>query len=120
MFAVKTSKQVKKFLAKLVRKELINCIEAFDELSKNPFLKRPKCDIKKLSGKEEAYRLRVGKNRFNYIIMENKIIIVAEGFRRGRGYRQVPPSALPLQINEKHKIFNKCKGIDFYANCEKR
>ena len=67
MFDVRFSKQAKKFLTKLAYKEREKCIDSFEQLAKNPFLKRPGCDIKKLSGKKEAYRLRLRKNRFNYV-----------------------------------------------------
>ena len=46
---------------------------------------RPGCDIKKLSGKRDVYRLRVGECRFVYLV-EGKVILIMEAFRRERGY----------------------------------
>lgn len=45
---------------------------------------RSKCDIKKLSSNNPFYRLRVGNNRFLYIITQNKAFI-EEAFDRKKG-----------------------------------
>ena len=74
------------FLDRLNTKERKRCIEALKLLREDPFRSRPQCDIKKLKGKKVLYRLRVGKNRFEYFVKENCIWIVS-GFRRGRDYK---------------------------------
>lgn len=85
MFNIQIRKPVVNLLESLDEKTRKRCKESIDQLQENPYLNRPKCDIKKLSGKHGIYRLRVGKYRFTYIIT-NKIIIVQEAFLRERGY----------------------------------
>ena len=57
------------------------------ELSNDPFKKRSKADIKKLKGfrDPELYRLRVGKYRAIYAVINNRVKIT-EIFLRGKGY----------------------------------
>lgn len=89
MFEVSASNQAKKFLTKLSKRERKRCLDSFEHLRKNPFLKRPNCDIRKLSGHKYAYRLRVGSFRFNYAVDDrNKNVYIEDAFRRGRGYRK--------------------------------
>jgi mRNA-degrading endonuclease RelE of RelBE toxin-antitoxin system len=88
MFQVKLHKNVSKFLEGLDAKNKAACSKAIDELSNNPFVRRPGCDIKKLGGKEDVYRLRVGSIRFNYVVIKDILIIyIKDAFYRGRGYR---------------------------------
>ncbi|MFB6245419.1 MAG: type II toxin-antitoxin system RelE/ParE family toxin [Candidatus Nanohaloarchaea archaeon] len=57
------------------------------KLGEDPYRSRPKCDIKKLKGKDkEMYRLWIGDHRFEYFVEDNKVWVI-EAFRRGRGYR---------------------------------
>ncbi|MBI4895095.1 MAG: type II toxin-antitoxin system RelE/ParE family toxin [Candidatus Aenigmarchaeota archaeon] len=57
------------------------------ELSINPFLNRPKADIKKLKGSRnpDFYRLRVGDFRVIYTISNNDVKIT-EILRRDKAY----------------------------------
>ncbi|MBS3054389.1 MAG: type II toxin-antitoxin system RelE/ParE family toxin [Candidatus Aenigmarchaeota archaeon] len=88
MFQVKLHKNVSKFLEKLDTKNKAACRKAIDELSNNPFVRRPGCDIKKLGGKEDVYKLRVGSIRLNYIVIKDTLIIyINDAFYRSRGYR---------------------------------
>ena len=88
MFQIKLLKNVSKFLENLDTKNKAACKKAINELSNNPFVRRPRCDIKKLGGKEDVYRLRVGSIRFNYIVIKDILIIyINDAFYRGRGYR---------------------------------
>lgn len=86
MYAIRVHQRVAKFLRNLDSSLAHQCKESIDFLGENPYLKRPGCDIKKLSGQEEAYRLRVGNCRFVYIV-DGKNILVIEAFQRERGYR---------------------------------
>jgi len=89
MFRIKMHRQVSKFLESLDRKRQLLCKRAIDELANDPFRKRPGCDIKKMSGKQDAYRLRVGSIRFNYVVYKDKVIVyIEETFKRGMGYRK--------------------------------
>ncbi|HDN81104.1 MAG TPA: type II toxin-antitoxin system RelE/ParE family toxin [Methanomicrobia archaeon] len=76
---------VVKYLDLLTEDERKRCYEGLKNLSNNPYRSRSGCDIKKMSGKKEFYRLRVGKHRFLYVIKENDVL-VEEGFKREKGY----------------------------------
>ncbi|PID83744.1 hypothetical protein CSB09_04545 [Candidatus Gracilibacteria bacterium] len=72
MYTTKISKKVDKFLEKhriIARKFVRN----LDEIEKNPF--HNNLDIKKLTGKPNHYRMRIGKYRFLYEIIEDEILI---------------------------------------------
>ncbi|MBU7009078.1 MAG: hypothetical protein HXS46_00190 [Theionarchaea archaeon] len=45
------------------------------KLSNDPFKPRAGCDIKKLSGKKDSYRLRAGSHRFLYVVRENEVLV---------------------------------------------
>jgi mRNA-degrading endonuclease RelE of RelBE toxin-antitoxin system len=85
-FQIQLHPTVVHFLDRLSTKERKKCIEALKLLGKDPFKSRTRCDIKKLKGKRSLYRLRVGKNRFEYFVKEDCIWVVS-GFQRGRGYK---------------------------------
>ena len=72
---------VVKYLDSLSHEERKRCYESLKKLSEDPFRPRSGCDIKKMSGKKEFYRLRVGNHRFLYVIKENDLLI-EETFRR--------------------------------------
>jgi len=62
-------------------------MKLFDELSSDPFTKRPKCDIKKLKVRAgDMFRLRIGEHRFEFFVEEENIWVLS-AFKRGRGYR---------------------------------
>ena len=67
--------------------EKARLVEHLKKLADDPYNSRSGVDIKRLKGKKhDMYRLRVGKDRFEYFIEEGKIWI-DEAFKRGRGYR---------------------------------
>lgn len=45
------------------------------QLKMDPCTPRPKCDIAKVGGRVNEYRLRIGKARVEYIINDDEIII---------------------------------------------
>lgn len=45
------------------------------ELKMDPYTPRPKCDIVKVGGRVNEYRLRIGKARVEYTINDNEINI---------------------------------------------
>lgn len=76
---------VVRYLDNLSDDERKKCYRALKELSHDPHKRRAGSDIKKMSGKEDFYRLRVGTHRFLYVIKENDVL-VEEGFKREKGY----------------------------------
>lgn len=85
MFSVRLHRRVVKFLHSLEARHREQCKAGIDGLAQNPFLHRPGCDIKKLSGARDAYRLRVGDFRFIYIL-DGDTVLIMEAFRREKGY----------------------------------
>jgi mRNA interferase RelE/StbE len=73
MYDIKFQKQVSKFINSRTPKERIRIAEALSELQNDPF--RNSLDIKKLKDSDNKYRLRFGKYRFLYTIIEDKILI---------------------------------------------
>ncbi|EPY3961713.1 type II toxin-antitoxin system RelE family toxin [Campylobacter upsaliensis] len=49
--------------------------ESFEAIAQNPY--EAKLDIKKLQGRANHYRLRIGKYRFLYEVLESEILIYA-------------------------------------------
>ena len=86
MFDVLLHRKVEKFLKGLDGNARKRCKESIELLAENPFVHRPGCDLKKLSGQRSAYRLRVGDCRFVYGI-DGKTILLMEAFRREHGYK---------------------------------
>lgn len=84
-YAVFLHPDVEKYLDSLSHDERKRCYNGLKNLSTDPYTSRSGCDIKKMSGEKEFYRLRVGNHRFLYLIKENKLFI-EEGFKRGKGY----------------------------------
>ena len=95
MYKVKTSKQFDKFLAKHQDIQA-KVFESFETIAQNPY--EAKLDIKKLQGKKfqcrtNHYRLRIGKYRFLYEVLESEILIYAyKADSRGDIYnwKQIP------------------------------
>ena len=74
VYKLKTSKIIDKFLEK--HKDIrLKVIEKLEILAKDPY--HNTLDIVKLSGYEGHYRLRIGKYRILYEIIENQILIYA-------------------------------------------
>ncbi len=68
--------QARKFLKKMRKKNpqaTRTIIKNIVQLKNDPYTPRPKCDIDKVKGSINEYRLRVGKVRAEYIINDNKI-----------------------------------------------
>jgi len=76
---------VVRYLDNLSKSERRKCYRSLKELSHDPRKPRAGCDIKKMSNKEDFYRLRTGGHRFLYVIKENEVF-VEEGFKREKGY----------------------------------
>lgn len=73
-YAIKYAKQVEKFLDK--HKDLQpKVLSALEQIAQNPFDNA--LDIKKLQGEEHKYRLRIGKYRLLYEIIDEQILIYA-------------------------------------------
>ncbi|MEA1993327.1 MAG: type II toxin-antitoxin system RelE/ParE family toxin [Euryarchaeota archaeon] len=76
---------VEKYLDALPSNERKRSYDGLKNLSIDPYTARSGCDVKKMSGKKEFYRLRVGTHRFLYLIKKDEVLI-EEGFKRGEGY----------------------------------
>lgn len=73
-YAIKYAKQVEKFLDK--HKDLQpKVLSALEQIAQNPFDNA--LDIKKLQGQSHKYRLRIGKYRLLYEIIDEQILIYA-------------------------------------------
>lgn len=73
-YSIKYAKQVEKFLDK--HKDLQpKVLSALETIAQNPFDNA--LDIKKLQGESHKYRLRIGKYRLLYEIIESQILIYA-------------------------------------------
>jgi mRNA interferase RelE/StbE len=73
-YEIELHKRVEKFLRKQDKAFLQRVDSVFEKLSKNP-LNFKELDIKHLEGGNNDYRLRIGKYRFIYTIIENKLVI---------------------------------------------
>ena len=90
-FEIRLHPEAVKFLESLDFKTQKRIKDALYRLGEDPMRRRPKADIKKISGtkgRQDLYRLRVGEYRIIYGI-EDKTILVTDIFRRGRGYRGI-------------------------------
>ena len=84
-FSVFLHPDVEKYLDSLEDNERKRCYETLKNLSDDPFKPRSGCDIKKMSGEEIFYRLRVGNHRFLYVVKEDEVL-VEEAFKGEKGY----------------------------------
>ena len=84
-YQVITSKKIDKFIAK--HKDLAPQINAkLEQIALDPY--SSKLDIKKLQGEDKHYRLRVGKYRILYEIIEEQILVYAyDADNRGGIYK---------------------------------
>jgi mRNA interferase RelE/StbE len=86
-YRIELHKRVEKFLRKQDRAFLKRVDFVFTKLSENP-RNFQELDIKQLEGGSNDYRIRVGKYRFIYTIIENKLIIyIYDGGSRGDIYK---------------------------------
>ncbi len=76
---------VEEYLDSLSQSERKRCYISLKKLALDPYKTRSGCDIKKMKGKKVYYRLRVGNNRFLYVISGNEVF-VEEAFKRGKEY----------------------------------
>ena len=68
-------RDVVKFFKKHKEKKLLLSFKnATDEIKKNP-RQCENCDVKKMQGMENDYRLRIGKYRFLYQVIDEKILV---------------------------------------------
>lgn len=86
MYRLEISKDVDKFLEKAVPKLRNRVLEAFEELSHDPFSNA--VDAKAMVNKKGHFRLRIGKYRFLYTIIEDEILVyVYKADSRGDIYK---------------------------------
>lgn len=86
MYRLETSKDVDKFLEKAVPKLRNRVLEVFEELCRDPFSNA--VDTKSMVNKKGHFRLRIGKYRFLYTIIEDEILIyVYKADSRGDIYK---------------------------------
>jgi mRNA interferase RelE/StbE len=86
-FRVEVSETVCRALAGLDAKAVSRIKSALNELSSDPFMPRPKADIKKLHGFEKPalYRLRIGDYRAIYFVIDGAVK-VTDVITRNKGY----------------------------------
>ena len=73
VFKVKFSKQVRNFLKKLTANERGRFKKAIESIRKDPYNSLQ--DVKKLTGKKDYWRLRIGPYRIIYKIEANELLI---------------------------------------------
>jgi len=87
MYQLNFSSKAKKFIAKRTPKEQIRLIDTFEILKQNPY--NNNLDIKPMKGLNNSYRLRFGKYRFIYEIVDEELLIfVTDGDSRGGIYKK--------------------------------
>jgi len=74
MFEIRFSKSAGKYLKKLDRTTKDRIKKSLFDLAEDPYKIR-NLDIKRLAGYEDSYRLRVGKYRALYKIIDNEVVI---------------------------------------------
>ena len=78
-FSLSLLRPARKELDKLDNKRAKSILDRLEELKINPFRPRPGMNIDKVEGdrKPPAYRLRVGRLRIEYLVIdeENKIVV---------------------------------------------
>ncbi|SMC09489.1 type II toxin-antitoxin system RelE family toxin [Nitratiruptor tergarcus] len=86
MYRIKYSKQVIKFLQKQKKEIVQKIMSTFDELKHE--LELDRFDIKELKGFQNVYRLRIGKYRIIFRVLEEELIIeVIKAVSRGDVYK---------------------------------
>jgi len=78
-FEVIVDERVEKDLSKVPSHIIEKFIRALDELEIDPLRNRPKMDIKKMTGFENTYRLRIGDYRVLYSIdfAQQKVLVTS-------------------------------------------
>ena len=87
MYKLSFSSKAKKFIAKRTPKEQIRLIKIFEKLQEDPY--NNTLDTKPLKGStSNEYRLRFGKYRFIYEVINGELLIfVIDGDSRGGIYK---------------------------------
>jgi len=86
MYQLKLSSKVKKFIIKRTPKEQARLIEIFETLQLDPYDNN--LSIKPLKGTDSEYRLRFGKYRIIYEVIDEELLIyVIDGGSRGGIYK---------------------------------
>lgn len=75
MFEIEFSKQFVKQLDKLAENVVKRFYDDLRFISEDPLPKNPLLDVKKLQGKTDHYRLRVGKYRFLFTVIDERILV---------------------------------------------
>ena len=87
-FQVALHRDARKFLERIQRPHRDRIVAALRTLETDPFTPRPGADVKRLHGtrgREDLYRLRIGKFRAVYQV-EGSQILVTGIWERGHGY----------------------------------
>ncbi len=86
-YRLEVSKDVAKFIQKSTPKFRERIFDAFDTLCLNPYT--DSLDVKPMSNKKGHYRLRLGKYRFLFTIIEEEILLyVYKADSRGDIYKK--------------------------------
>jgi mRNA interferase RelE/StbE len=75
MFDIEFSKSFTKGLDKLPDSVVERFYDDLKQIVNNPLPSNPTVDVKKLQGKKDHFRLRVGKYRFLFTIINDRILI---------------------------------------------
>jgi len=75
MFEIEFSKNFAKGLDKLLDNAVRRFYDDLVQIVDNPFPSNAAVDIKKLQGRSDDYRLRVGKYRFIFTILGEKVLV---------------------------------------------
>ena len=87
MYEIKLNKKVVKFIESRTKAEKKAIKEKFELLMENPYPPHPSADLKKMQG-TTTFRLRIGKYRFIYEVVEDeRIIYVEKSGSRGDVYK---------------------------------
>ncbi|KIM02740.1 MAG: hypothetical protein KU29_13870 [Sulfurovum sp. FS06-10] len=88
MYHLKLSSKARKFIVKRTPKEQVKLIAIFEALQENPY--NNTLDTKPMKGvTTNHYRLRFGKYRFIYEVIDNELLIfVEDGDSRGDIYKK--------------------------------
>jgi len=88
-YKVLVSKTFQKKFYQLQKNKQDSFRTTLKELEKDPYLSRPRCDIKLLTDiKPKKYRLKIGNYRVIYTI-ENKEVKVIDLLKRETGYNRL-------------------------------
>ena len=87
-YSIKLHNSVAKFLKKCNNKFFRRISDDFDKLIENPY-NHKELDITKLKGSDDDYRLRIGKYRFIYTVIQTKLLIyIYKAGSRGDVYKK--------------------------------